>query len=135
MLNPYNCADSAIVRFLRRLQYEIRYGNWQSCNFSGSLKYVTLKEIYLSYGFDFTPLKDIELVKIASCHCLIDLQGLGKTNKTVTIIDCDILDFSALKTVPRVIIHYCYNFKDCEDLNQVHLLTIIGVFRWMDLRD
>jgi hypothetical protein len=61
------------------------------------------------------------------------VNGLGKNNKTVIIKFCHfITDLSALRTVPRVIIDRCPSFTNCEDLNQVHYVTIERGFSTLD---
>jgi hypothetical protein len=93
-------------------------------NFLPTLKYVMLERVTASV--DLTPLGNIETIRIYHSHSLENVKGLGTNNRTVTIEFCsNITDFSALKTVPRVIIDRCAAFVNCEDLNQVHYLTIV----------
>jgi hypothetical protein len=90
---------------------------------SQSLKSVLLEN--LSSTTDLTPLGNIEKVELQFCHELVNVNGLGENNKIVAITSCrNIRDLSALKTVPRVIVHRCADFAHCEDLNQVRYLTI-----------
>jgi hypothetical protein len=100
-------------------------------NFSHALKFVLLENI--SASVDLTPLVNVKKVKICDSSALVNVNGLGN-NKAVTIENCEnIKDLSALKTVPRVIISGCNEFVNCEDLNQVHYLTIERVFLKMKL--
>jgi hypothetical protein len=99
-------------------------------NFSQSLKSVLLEGI--SSTVDLTPLGNIEKVQLQVSPYLVHVNGLGKNNKTVIIKSCrNITDLSALRTVPRVIVDDCDKFVNCEDLNQVQHLTIVGVHRRM----
>jgi hypothetical protein len=118
-----NPVDIVIPQFLN-----MRSLNLDLSNFTQSLKSVLLEGI--SSRVNLTPLGSVEMVQLQLCYDLVNVKGLGKHNKTV-IIDCcrNIRDFSALKTVPRVIVRRCSEFIHCEDLNQVHHLTITEVCR------
>jgi hypothetical protein len=95
-------------------------------NFSQSLKSVLLENVASSV--DLTPLGNIEKVQIEYSPRLVHVNGLGKNNKTVVIKWChNITDLSALRAVPRVIVDFCVAFVNCQDLNQVHYLTIVKV--------
>jgi hypothetical protein len=103
--------------------------NLNLSNFSPSLNSVLLENI--SSFVDLCPLGSVEKVQLEGSPELVNVNGLGKNNKIVK--SCrNIRDLSALRTVPRVIIDPCSEFINCEDLNQVHYLTIRGVLRDMD---
>jgi hypothetical protein len=92
-------------------------------NFSETLNFVLLENMLSTV--DLTPLGSITKVQLEYCHEFMNVNGLGKNNKSVIIKFCyNIRDLSALKTVPRVAVDGCPQFSNCEDLNQVHYLTI-----------
>jgi hypothetical protein len=100
-------------------------------NFSQLLKSVLLTNI--SSSVDLTPLGIVEKIQLENCCSLVNVNGLGRNNKIVIVTCCHkITDLSALKTVPRVIINYCESFVNCEDLNQVHYLTIKRIYFKLD---
>jgi hypothetical protein len=83
-------------------------------SFSQSLKSVKL--VGLSSRMDLTPFGDVEILYIECCSDLINANGLGKNNKTVTINYCEnVTDLSALKTVARVIILGVRDFPTVEN--------------------
>jgi hypothetical protein len=134
-LSHFDCSAVFLSSTVVFVEIRNKYTQWHRVhlpleinlsNFSHSLKSVLLEDI--SSSVDLAPLGNIEMVQLQFCRALVNVNGLGKNNKTVVIKACsDITDLSALKTVPRVTVDRCSNFVNCEDLNQVHHLTIENV--------
>jgi hypothetical protein len=92
-----------------------------------------LKSVSLQYFWgDLSPLLRVEQVTLTAFYCY-SLQGLGQ-NKMVKIGHCPpVTDISALKSVPRVIIHHCENICSWADLKHVRHLTIENISNTLDL--
>jgi hypothetical protein len=83
-----------------------------------TLQYCNLHNIFPSQPLHFANIRNLHVNNIAS---LTNLNGLGSSRQImVEISGCDnIIDFSALKYVPHVIINNCKGFKDCMQLEGV----------------
>lgn len=75
---------------------------------------------------DLSPLADIPIIHLNEIMDLSDISCLGSIrNKSISIISCQkIVDFSSLKSVPKVCLKKCDGFSNGYDVENVQILSI-----------
>jgi hypothetical protein len=115
------------------MSVEISFEKQQSFNLSNFSHLTAVWFRELPPNTDLAPLQRVWKVRISESRHLKTVHGLGM-NGVVILEKCEALvDLSALKTVPRLVVDNCARFTNCEAINGVRDLTIKWIGK-MDFR-
>ena len=76
----------------------------------------------------------VHSLRLSWCTKLSSLQGLGKGNRSVSVISCSsIVDFSPLRYVRNVTVDSCLGLTRASDLSRVHWLRLVCCEKLVDV--
>eukprot|EP01040_Poterioochromonas_malhamensis_P011413 gene11413-12442_t len=108
------------LSFHRLSEAEFTHSMQQRMNCLYQVKLMNCFSIRSAAYFDRVP--DLHL---GSCHNLSNISALGKHQKKVALIDCDLIqDISSLQSVPIVILRDCPSVKDVTCLTTAYHLEV-----------